>query len=462
MPKPKKLKKRTRHEIDFKCYWCNEKLEDSQGGSHNAVVRATCCEQGMHYVCAQRHRTSTASRTARNHKCLLCRKKLAMNKKETVKRLKKWVQKGRIWAHYLLACRYRLGNGVEVDHAKALALLTVAKDAGSTDAMNVLGEMHNCGQGVPQSFKNGHAWWLMGAKLGNAQCLFNMSNQTFLRMSLDEVREAVDTDDPLYSQEQSRIWLEAAAAQHHAMALINLAQLNNDEGSGFLGKTHLTVGGTTHTITGLLKPNTKPGKWECTVCTVPNDNLAEACRACGITQINSKKMLLEVNDKMSMEEFLQKLNIRVDIKPALAALGVTQPMELSKFSPEEINQFIKDNKLNEVDANRFLHRYNVVVGSNLAALFRKNRSAMKIEEAKQNAAKAAAKGAKALDNAPNSLAGSSLLSMMGDEDKKAISMLKTMSAFKEKKGVSSGEAKGAPAAPAAPAPAVAPPLKRDK
>ena len=136
-------------------------------------------------------------------------------------------------------------------------------------------------------------------------------------------------------------------------------------------------------------------------------------------------------------------------------------MELGNFSPEEIKQFIKDNKLNEVDANRFEHRYNIVVATNVAAVLRKNRSAMKIEEAKQNAAKAAAKGAKALDNAPNSLAGSSLLSMMGNEDKKAISMLKTMSAFKEKRGTSSGEAKGA--APAAPtAPAVVPPLKKDK
>ena len=103
--------------------------------------RATCCGKGMHMKCRADMFSSRMSLEQKN-RCVMCRTNyVGVGKdgnKETIKRLRKWVKKGKAWAQLMLACRYRDGEGVKKDEKRAVVLFNLAAQQGEVAANMIL------------------------------------------------------------------------------------------------------------------------------------------------------------------------------------------------------------------------------------------------------------------------------------------------------------------------------------
>ena len=105
--------------------------------------------------------------------CCLCRTKIPTKKgsKETIKRLRYWVERGKAWSMKLLGERYRDGIGVPKDTNKAFELFTTAVEHGFVSAIINLGVMYYNGVGTEQDELKGKELLMKAATLGDVYAI---------------------------------------------------------------------------------------------------------------------------------------------------------------------------------------------------------------------------------------------------------------------------------------------------
>ena len=189
------------------------KHESPVKGMPNKFQRATCCGKGMHNKCRADMIASKMS-LEQKRRCVMCRTKYPddtkKGNKESVKRLRKWVKKGKAWAQLMLGERYRNGEGVKKDLKRAVVLFklasdqghagaqynlgimyadavgvdkdetraveffTLAADQGFVDAQHNLGVMYADGQGVDKDEKRALKWYTLASDKGLADAQYNL------------------------------------------------------------------------------------------------------------------------------------------------------------------------------------------------------------------------------------------------------------------------------------------------
>ncbi len=75
---------------------------------------------------------------------------------------------------FSLGLKYRRGEGVPQDHARAAALFLKAADQGSLGGEAILGLVYELGQGVPQDYIEASRWYRRAAERGNDDAQFSL------------------------------------------------------------------------------------------------------------------------------------------------------------------------------------------------------------------------------------------------------------------------------------------------
>jgi TPR repeat protein len=162
----KKKKKTQQQEKKEECSICLDVLPIRA----SKVARASCCGKAMHIKCREDMIKSKMSQEQKE-RCVMCRTRYPDDtkegKKESVKRLRRWVKRGKAWAQFMLGCRYRDGKGVKKDEKRAVVLFNLAADQDDVQAQFNLGCMYVNGHGVDQSFTKAKEWFTLAASQGN-------------------------------------------------------------------------------------------------------------------------------------------------------------------------------------------------------------------------------------------------------------------------------------------------------
>jgi len=166
--------------------------------------------------------------------------------------------KGDVQAQYTVADKYKKGDGVDQDYAKALAWYKKAAEQGSTGAQNNIGVMYERGEGVAQDYVEAYNWFKRAAEMGNVEAQHNLGDlycrghgvpQDYVKAVHWYIQAALQGD--IESQtELSQIYYEGlGVAQDYKQAYIwsALAATNNlkeaikrrDRAAGILSKEDL-------------------------------------------------------------------------------------------------------------------------------------------------------------------------------------------------------------------------------
>jgi len=178
--------------------------------------RFTCCGKGIHKWCDKGIDASSLSYEQKTS-CPLCRTKYAKSLEESVKRLRRWVEKGKAWAQNMLAQRYEHGVGVEQSYQQARELYEMSASQGYAPAQCSLGVMFHTGQGVDQSNERAAEYWEAAGRQGIADAQSNLGG---LYCNGDGVEQSFET---------ARAWLMKAAEQGHQNAIKALQKLDEHE-----------------------------------------------------------------------------------------------------------------------------------------------------------------------------------------------------------------------------------------
>ena len=146
------------------------------------------------------------------YSCPLCRTLASGTDKEVIKRVHKWVKKGKAWAQNDMGWFYRQGlHGLTQSHVMAFKLFEKAAQQGHTNAMFNLGAMYKNGQGTDPSIEKAHAYCNMAADRGHSGAQYNIGCAYY-------------NGDAGFNQsfEMAREWWTKAAAQGHEEAIKNL------------------------------------------------------------------------------------------------------------------------------------------------------------------------------------------------------------------------------------------------
>jgi TPR repeat protein len=119
---------------------------------------------------------------------------------------------GYLPATVMLSGFYSTGIGVDVDHAKAIALLGSAVESGSPEAMVLLAASYEHEIGVKKDHAKAVHLWRSAARLGNADAQCSLGRELIESQNPDEVAEGVR-------------WLRSAADQGNGSAHYELANL---------------------------------------------------------------------------------------------------------------------------------------------------------------------------------------------------------------------------------------------
>ena len=215
-------------------------------------MRLTCCGKTAHTECYQCMKAKNKSEEAKN-KCALCG--LTYPRRGTpkvIKRLRKWVNKGKAWAQTMLANAYEVGEGVQqsyeqarhwfelavkqgdpMAHAglgylyqhghgvqqnydRACYLYRVAAEAEEPGAQNNLGWMYRDGLGVSQSYEKAIFWFRKSADHGDMQAHYNLGFLYYNGKGVDK------------SYEKALECYMAAATCGHAKSMYNVGNMFDD------------------------------------------------------------------------------------------------------------------------------------------------------------------------------------------------------------------------------------------
>ena len=232
---------------------CPVCLQDVPHVPHkNSYMRLTCCGKTAHTSCYQQMKAKNSSEEAKN-KCGLCRETYPRRgTAKVIKRLRKWVNKGKAWAQTMLANAYEMGegvqpsceqarhwfelavaqgdpmahaglgylyqhgHGVEQNYEKAVALYRVAAEEEEPGAQNNLGWMYRDGLGVVQSYEQAIVWFQRAATHGDMQANYNLG---FLYYNGKGVEKSYKHALECYM---------AASAAGHAKSMYNVGNMYDD------------------------------------------------------------------------------------------------------------------------------------------------------------------------------------------------------------------------------------------
>ena len=133
----------------------------------------TCCGKKLHNHCAAGVWQSSMSFDLKNT-CVMCRtKKVYAGTKEDIKRIRKWVKKGKPWAKAMLGNSYREGIGVSQSYERARYYYELAGQ--EPMAMTNLGILYENGLGVAQSYEKAKELYEIGVEHGEAGAQNNLA-----------------------------------------------------------------------------------------------------------------------------------------------------------------------------------------------------------------------------------------------------------------------------------------------
>ena len=232
---------------------CPVCFEDVPHVPHKSnYMRLTCCGKTAHTKCYQKMKAKNTSEEAKN-KCGLCQLTYPRRgSAKVIKRLRRWVNKGKAWAQTMLANAYEVGEGVQqsyeqarhwfelavkqgdpMAHAglgylyqhghgvqqnydRACNLYRVAAEAEEPGAQNNLGWMYRDGLGVPQSYEKAIYWFRKSAEHGDMQAHYNLGFLYYNGKGVDK------------SYEKALECYMAAATCGHAKSMYNVGNMFDD------------------------------------------------------------------------------------------------------------------------------------------------------------------------------------------------------------------------------------------
>jgi hypothetical protein len=183
----------------------------------NAFVRLACCGQGMDKECWTKFRNSTMPR-AQKSVCPQCRQKFPTSAEGTVKQIREWVDKGKVWAQTNLANKYHFGLGVPQSYEEAIRYLNMAVKQGDPNAMYSLATMYREGEGVAKSLGKTAELSALAANQGHAGA------QACLGVFYYHGNGVAQSND------MSRKWWLEAALQGHEDSIKHLKIIDQQEG----------------------------------------------------------------------------------------------------------------------------------------------------------------------------------------------------------------------------------------
>lgn len=122
-------------------------------------------------------------------------------------------EKGDAEAQYYLGIAYDSGDGVDLDHEKAVYWYQKSADQGNTDAMFSLAVSYDDGEGVEMDDEMAIYWYTKAAELGESNAQNNVAV-----MYEDGEGTDIDYDKALY-------WYTKSAENKNSLAQYNLADL---------------------------------------------------------------------------------------------------------------------------------------------------------------------------------------------------------------------------------------------
>ena len=144
------------------------------------------------------------------YSCPLCRTLGPKTDKEVIKRVHKWVKKGKAWAQHDMAGYYLQGlQGLTQSYVMAFKLFEKAAQQGHTNAMYNLCLMYTKGLGTDPSTEKAHAYLKMAADRGHAEAQYNIGI-AYARGDAAGFNQSL---------ELAREWWTRAAAQGHEQAI---------------------------------------------------------------------------------------------------------------------------------------------------------------------------------------------------------------------------------------------------
>ena len=156
------------------CPICNENLPQMI----SKIVRMTCCGKGMHIKCRDDMYASSSMSYKQKCQCIMCRtEKPAAGSagiEERVKRVRRWVERGKAWAQSSLGEMYYQGDGVDQSYQRARELWELAAKQGVAHAQCNLGALYANGQGGEQSFETARELWMKSAEKGNENAILGL------------------------------------------------------------------------------------------------------------------------------------------------------------------------------------------------------------------------------------------------------------------------------------------------
>ena len=163
-----------KQEEEDDCPICNESLPKMT----SKIVRMTCCGKGMHIKCRDDMYASSSMSYKQKIQCIMCRTEKpdagSAGIEERVKRVRRWVERGKAWAQSSLGEMYYQGDGVDQSYQRARELWELAAKQGNADAQCNLGTLYANGQGVEQSFETARELWMKSAEKGNENAILGL------------------------------------------------------------------------------------------------------------------------------------------------------------------------------------------------------------------------------------------------------------------------------------------------
>jgi len=225
------------------CPVCIEPLQKDSA----KFVRMACCGKGIHKWCYKGIKVSSLSYEQKNS-CPLCRAEYPDSEEETIEQVRRWVEKGKAWAQFMLGQWYDDGRGVDQSDQQAKVLYDLAASQGDATAQYELGIMYKDGQGVDQSYERAAEYYEAAAMQGmaGAQCslgIFYVQGQ-----GVEQSNEKAH-----------KLWMKSA-------------QQGFENAIGCLQKLDKQEGRTT--------PSFVPKPFECATCYRPHDPPEHKLRPC--------------------------------------------------------------------------------------------------------------------------------------------------------------------------------------
>jgi TPR repeat protein len=156
-------------DLDIDCPICLDRLPFNR--KHCSLMH--CCGNWIHEHCSEgadawADETCGATPSIVDN-CPFCRApRVAENSPEMLRRIRKWADADKMWAHYQLGYFYLNGDGgVDLNITTALKYLEIAANGGYRAALTCLGRLYEKGEVVEQSYTRSKTYYEKSASQGD-------------------------------------------------------------------------------------------------------------------------------------------------------------------------------------------------------------------------------------------------------------------------------------------------------